>query len=59
MIELKLLPCPFCGKWAHAGHHRAKNKDDEHYLVMCAYCFARTVGETVEEAIAAWNRRAQ
>lgn len=53
-----LLPCPFCGKRAHTGHYRSRHKDDEHYLVMCDYCFARTVGSTPEEAIAAWNRRA-
>ena len=52
-----LLPCPFCGKCAHTGHYRSRHKDDEHYLVMCDYCFARTVGSTPEEAIAAWNRR--
>jgi Lar family restriction alleviation protein len=55
MNELKL--CPFCGGKAHAAYHNSRNKDDEYYLIMCAYCFARTVGETVEEAIDAWNRR--
>lgn len=55
MDELKL--CPFCGRKAHVAHNRSRNKDDEYYLVMCAFCFARTNGDTVEEAIATWNRR--
>jgi hypothetical protein len=39
-------------------HHPSTDKDDEYYLVMCMYCFARTVGETVGETNEAWNRRA-
>lgn len=53
-----LKACPFCGGKADPGHHKSSHKDDEYYLVMCMECFARTVGETLEEAIAAWNRRA-
>lgn len=55
MEELKT--CPFCGGWAHAAFHTARHKDDEYYLVMCSNCFARTVGETVDEAVEHWNRR--
>lgn len=51
------INCPFCGGKAHTGHHNSGNKDDEYFLVMCAFCFARTVGATVGEAIGAWNRR--
>lgn len=54
----KLKPCPFCGGKADTGHHKSRNKDDEYYLVMCVHCFARTVGETIEEAEDTWNTRA-
>lgn len=50
-------PCPFCGGKADPGHYKGSYKDDEYYLVMCMECFARTVGDTLEDAIAAWNRR--
>ena len=53
----ELLPCPFCGKTAHLGH-RDGGKYDKYFLVMCDFCYARTVGETDAEAIAAWNNRA-
>ena len=55
---MKLKPCPFCGGLAYPMHHPSTDKDDEYYLVMCMYCFARTVGETVGETNEAWNRRA-
>ena len=56
----KLLPCPFCGgeamlrEWSSGTHY---------YRVECVdleYCDCHGVSySTVEEAIAAWNRRAQ
>ena len=49
----KLRECPFCGGWAHP----VRDVDEECYLVICSSCFARTVGDTLEEAISAWNRR--
>ena len=55
MDEIK--QCPFCGGKAQAGHYKSSYKEDEHFLVMCVCCFARTVGETVEEAAKIWNRR--
>lgn len=54
----KLKTCPFCGGKADTGRHKSRNKDDEYYLVMCVHCFARTVGETFEEAEDTWNTRA-
>ena len=47
----KLLPCPFCG-----GEARIKGK--KIYRVACG-CTARTYGKTKDEAVAAWNRRAE
>jgi len=44
--------CPFCGGEAvpHDGYPKA--------LVVCRNCSGRTMGDTLSEAIAAWNRRA-
>ena len=49
--------CPFCGGFARIGHNKSRNINDEYYLVMCSRCFGRTIGETVEEAETAWNKR--
>lgn len=60
MSELKLKHCPFCGAEVHL-----ENNDGD-YLVACEQCMIAVIppGEepgataTKEEAIAAWNRRA-
>lgn len=58
--KIELKPCPFCGGEAI----RLSDFDDEYervYLesVHCRNCHARVAWqETVEEAIEAWNTRA-
>ena len=56
-MNKELKPCPFCGGKANKGHWNGNKRYDSYYIVMCTHCFARTVGETVEEAIAVWNKR--
>lgn len=58
-MKPELKPCPFCGGESHSGFYAARHKIDEYYMVMCWNCFARTIGETVDEAIEAWNRRVE
>ena len=57
MAELK--PCPFCGgaacKFVNLPLHGEKTK----WGISCMVCYAKTQPrETIEEAIEAWNRRA-
>ena len=57
MTETKLLPCPFCGGEAdtvgNLGHPH------ESWLVTCAACQIELYDfSSLDEAIAAWNRRA-
>ena len=58
MSELKPLPCPFCG-----GEPELHNNSSETlYGVYCPACGAQTAHEGFtagDDAIAAWNRRAQ
>ena len=55
MKEVKLKPCPFCGGEAEVALFLGN------YLVVCKCCpgaiFPRK-GMTEEEAVEAWNRRA-
>ena len=62
----KLLPCPFCGNEAELRYH-PKAFQDPHaraWEAGCSCCTARVgntiyaTGKTRDEAIAAWNRRA-
>lgn len=62
----KLLPCPFCGADAEIRAHPLALRDEESrgWEVACWKCGARVgstvlpTGKTKEQAIAAWNRRA-
>lgn len=58
-MPTKLKPCPFCGGKAY----RKINYDfdgKEIYNVCCENCNARTeYGYSEQEAIEAWNRRAE
>ena len=61
MIELK--PCPFCG--AEAEHITGKKivagkpVGGIKHFVRCTECSAFVSGDTKQEAIAVWNRRAE
>ena len=61
MEELK--PCPFCGNPLIKVYHNP-NKDlrytgIEQYKVSCVHCAAQLCRAGKEEAIEAWNRRAE
>jgi len=61
-----LLHCPFCGGEAELRYHPSSMRDPEcrAWEVGCSICDARVgntvyaIGKTRDEAIAAWNRRA-
>lgn len=49
-----LKPCPFCGASAHADH------DGWIAFIVCNGCHAESgAQDTIDDAIAAWNRRTQ
>ena len=51
----ELMPCPFCGKKAHALTTLKNN-----YLIICEMCSACGPDkETLDEAKKAWNNRAE
>ena len=63
MMELK--PCPFCGQQKYLCVLAEGEKDDRQYMIVCdasadggcgASCGWR---DTIGEAKAAWNRRAE
>lgn len=73
MPEIILIPCPFCGgepKLCDNAHDRMIFDDDgaivdeifeeaDTYWVECTECYAMSSGKnSVEDAAAAWNRRA-
>jgi len=51
--ELNLLPCPFCG----GTDIEPVNDPHQRPFCVCLDCYAQTIEDTKEEAIAAWNRR--
>ena len=58
----RLLPCPFCGGQVELHYtipgHKPRPKDDTH--ITCDNCEGLDFyADTIEEAIAAWNARAQ
>lgn len=57
----QLKPCPFCGADEDSGLHIETIWDDkEKFRIMCENCRAE-IGDfkTIEEAVEAWNRRAE
>ncbi len=58
MDELK--PCPFCGGNDIQIDEMESfwDKNETSWRVLCINCIAETAGDTKEQAIAAWNRRA-
>jgi Lar family restriction alleviation protein len=58
MNELK--PCPFCGGNDIQIDEMESfwDKNETSWRVLCIDCIAETAGDTKEQAIAAWNRRA-
>lgn len=49
----KLKSCPFCGGRAEL----FGNEDSKGFYVKCLHCEAVDVFHSLEEAIAAWNKR--
>lgn len=49
------VPCPFCG--CDSGE-LLQLGDEACWEVECAKCWARVRGESRQEALSAWNRRA-
>lgn len=66
MNEPELKPCPFCGRKASLQRDIIDDRPiNDSYRVMCSFCAIRTIfyysnvdGEAEEDAIEAWNRRA-
>lgn len=64
---MELKPCPFCGANAEMRYHPSCMRDPSHraWEVGCSICDARVgntiyaIGKTRDEAIAAWNTRAE
>ena len=55
MNELK--PCPFCGGEAHLEQYQ--DAPEYFAIVRCSQCDIKAVKDTDEEAIEAWNTRAE
>ena len=58
--KTELLPCPFCGAAADGdAHPHPVLRDYSLWRVACDNpdCMADVHGDTLEQAIAAWNRR--
>ena len=51
----KLKKCPFCG--SEAVQYEPRDKGD-FFVIICNECSGMNEGDTVQEAIEAWNRRA-
>ena len=58
MKKNKLKKCPFCGGEAIESAFSWGNITDE-YTIQCTICGVRTTVLKKEEAIEAWNRRAE
>lgn len=61
MGEIKLKPCPFCGRKANFvidAEYREKYEKNGNWI-KCSSCGVETpYFDTAEEAAAAWNKRA-
>lgn len=59
--EKRLKPCPFCGADEESGVHIETIWDDkEKFRVFCENCGVSTWGfKSIEQAVEAWNRRAE
>lgn len=55
----ELKPCPFCGGHATSyGTRKMESGGSTHCLIHCDECSARLSAETENDAVEAWNRRA-
>jgi Lar family restriction alleviation protein len=52
----EIKPCPLCGGKANRAIDFSL-RDNNVGVVICGGCGSRSVGETLGEAIARWNRR--
>jgi Lar family restriction alleviation protein len=60
MNETELSPCPFCGSKKMEYVTELSGGGGKLYAVLCAECFSSGAGYgSKNEAIAAWNRRAE
>ncbi|MDE7104660.1 MAG: Lar family restriction alleviation protein [Ruminococcus sp.] len=58
MNEIKLKPCPFCGREAIL--KEKVSKDEIRYYVLCGKCMSKShMFVTEKDAVDAWNRRAK
>lgn len=59
-MNSELKPCPFCQDGGNPKHLKIIYHSCESNLIKCMKCEASTCGyDTEEEAIAAWNTRAE
>lgn len=54
----ELRPCPFCGG-VHVEIVNQGSRPDDPHVVQCDDCDASASGMSADEAMAAWNRRAE
>jgi Lar family restriction alleviation protein len=54
-----LKPCPFCGNVATTDECLYDECDEMWWVAGCDKCSIGFTGSTKEEAVAAWNRRAE
>lgn len=53
--EIKLLPCPFCGREAQIRY--TQNDWGDQYIVECINCGCEYYGDTEKDIIKQWNTR--
>ena len=58
VIDIKLLPCPFCGGKAHLVTNHNMSLTWVRYTVKCERCLTESYKyEDYKTAISCWNRR--
>lgn len=59
MSDETLKPCPFCGKQPEVGHYETFDNDEWYIGCDCECGPCTKIHLTYEQAIAAWNARAE
>ena len=57
-MAVDIKPCPFCGG-VHVEIVNQGSRPDDPHVVQCDDCDASASGMSADEAMAAWNRRAE